>query len=295
MREFSLGDWQLVRDDVYVAPLEPASVNAGLVIGRDGVLLVDTGSSPAQGRELAASAHRLAGRPVTHVVVTHAHFDHFYGLAGVLAEAPDAVSIGHENLLAHLEGTHDPDVDPEVIRRDLGFDPAELVAPGHTISFLHAIDLGSRVVELVHLGPGHSDSDLFVQVPDARITFVGDMVETSSDPMVGPDSHVDSWPQALDGVLKNAREDALFIPGHGPVASLQQVTDQRANISKLWAAAEDCIKNGMTIDDVVADLNGPREVDWPFAPQSVANALPWLYQSLQVKGVTKSTLLPIIT
>ncbi|MEL4504486.1 MBL fold metallo-hydrolase [Luteococcus sp. H138] len=294
MREFSIGDWQPVRDNVYVAQLQPAAVNAGLVIGEAGVLLVDCGSSPAQGHELAASAEALAGRPVTHVVVTHAHFDHFYGLAGVHAQAPEVVSIGHENLAAHLDGSNDPDVDPDVIRRDLGFEPSELVAPGTPISFLHAIDLGDRVVELVHLGPGHSDSDLFVQIPDARIVFTGDMIETSSDPMVGPDSHVDSWPQAIDGVVKNAREDALFIPGHGAVATLEEVTNQRAAISKLWSAAEDCVKNGMSMDEVIADLNGERQVDWPFAPQAVANALPWLYRTLEAKGVTKSKFLPLV-
>ncbi|MFZ2259195.1 MBL fold metallo-hydrolase [Luteococcus japonicus] len=294
MREFSIGGWQLVRDGIHVVQLQPASVNAGLIIGETGVMLVDTGSSPSQGRELAASAAELAGRPVTHVVVTHAHFDHFYGLAGVMEAAPSAVSIGHENLAAHLDGTNDPDVDPEVIRTDLGFDPSELVAPNDPMAFIRAVDLGGRVVELVHLGHGHSDSDIFVQVPDARVTFVGDMVETASDPMVGPDSHVDTWPKAIDGVMSNAKSDTLFVPGHGPVADLEQVNNQRAAISMLWSTAEDCIKKGMSIDDVVTDLNGPREVEWPFAPQAVANALPWLYKALEAQGVTKSRLLPLL-
>ncbi|MGO4957132.1 MBL fold metallo-hydrolase [Luteococcus sp. Sow4_B9] len=290
MREFSIGDWQLVRDGIHVVQLQPASVNAGLIIGHSGVMLVDTGSSPSQGRELAASAAEVAGRPVTHVVVTHAHFDHFYGLAGI----PHVVSIGHENLLHHLDGTNDPDVDPEVIRRDLGFDVSELVGPTDPMGLIKAVDLGGRTVEIVHLGNGHSDSDLFVQVPDARVVFTGDMLETSADPMVGPDSHVDTWPKAIDGVMSNAKSDTLFIPGHGPVATLEEVTKQRADISMLWATAEDCVKKGLTIEDVVADLNGPREVEWPFAPQTVGNALPWLYRALAAKGVTKSRLLPLL-
>lgn len=288
MREFSIGEWQPVRKGVWVVQLQPAAVNAGLVVGETGVLLVDTGSSPAQGRELAASAAALVGRPVSHVVVTHAHFDHFFGLAGI----DGVTSIGHENLANHL-GTDDPDVDPDVIRADLGFDPAELVAPNAPISLIDTIDLGGRQVDVLHLGKGHSDSDLFVLVPDARVVFVGDMLETSGDPMVGPDSHVKGWPEALDGVVSDVAEDTLYVPGHGPVAALDEALNQRAAISMLWATAEEQVKAGRSMEDVMADLNGPRQVEWPFEPQSVANALPHLYAELSRQGVTKSRLLPL--
>ena len=292
MREFSIGDWVNVRDNIWVVQLQPAAVNAGLVIGSEGILLIDTGSSPAQGRELAASAEKLAGRAVTHVVVTHAHFDHFFGLPGVVAAAPGVVTIGHENLASHL-GQDDPDVAPEVIQADLGFDPSELVAPNTPISLIKAVDLGDSRAEIVNLGHGHSDSDLFVIIPQSRVVFTGDMVETSNDPFVGPDSHVATWPKAIDGVISNAKADDLFIPGHGPVATADEVTNQRAAISMLWSTAEDCVKKGMSIEDVVADLNGPREVEWSFTPQAVANALPHLYAELATAGVTKSRLLPL--
>lgn len=289
MREFSIGDWRQVRDGIFVVQMQPAAVNAGLVVGENGVLLVDTGSSPAQGRELAASAAQVAGRPITHVVVTHAHFDHFFGLAGI----DEVVSIGHENLAAHLGGD-DPDVDPEVIKADLGFDPAELVAPNTPISTIRALDLGGVTVEVVHFGKGHSDADLFVVVPQARVVFTGDMIETSSDPFIGPDSHVTSWPKALDGVLNNAHPDTLFVPGHGAPVGLDEARAQRGAIDQLWSTAEQQIRAGRSIEDLVADLNGPREVQWSFAPQAVANALPWLYRELEAAGVKKSRNLPIV-
>ncbi|GAA1389548.1 MBL fold metallo-hydrolase [Luteococcus peritonei] len=288
MREFSIGEWQQVRDGIWMVQLQPAAVNAGLVVGETGVLLVDTGSSPAQGRELAASAEALVGRPVTHVAITHAHFDHFFGLAGI----EGVTSIGHENLANHL-GTDDPDVDPEVIRSDLGFDPSELVAPSQPISLIATVDLGGRQVDLLHLGTGHSDSDLFVLVPDAHVVFVGDMLESAGDPMAGPDSTVEGWPKSLDGVIGDVPEDTLYVPGHGPVMDLDQAANQRAALSMLWATAEEQVKAGRSMDEVVADLNGPREVDWPLAPQTVANALPHLYAELARKGVTKSRFLPL--
>lgn len=290
-----MGEWQQVADGVYRVQLQPAAVNAGLVVGETGVLLVDTGSSPAQGRELAASAAALAGRPLTHVVVTHWHFDHFFGLAGVLQAFPQAVSVGHETMMAHLDDA-DPDIDPTVIRDQLGFDKHELIAPSQEISLIKAIDLGGRRVEIVHLGQGHTDGDLFVLCPEAGVIFTGDLIETSGDPAIGPDSTVQAWPKAIDGVVSHAKDNAglVFVPGHGDPVDIDFVLQQRANISMLWGTAEDLVKKGISQDEALADLNGPRQHEWPFEPQTIANVLPYLYDELARAGVTKSKFLPVV-
>jgi glyoxylase-like metal-dependent hydrolase (beta-lactamase superfamily II) len=72
--------WRPVRDGVYVTSLEPVGANCGLVVGTSGALLVDAGSSPAQGAALRASVAQLTDVPLRAVVVTHHHWDHAYGL-----------------------------------------------------------------------------------------------------------------------------------------------------------------------------------------------------------------------
>lgn len=290
-----MGEWQQVREGVWFCQMQPAAVNAGLVVGETGVLLVDTGSSPAQGRELAASAERLVGRPVTHVVVTHWHFDHFFGLAGVHEQVPGVVSIGHESMMAHLDDA-DPDIDPEVIRDQLDFEKDELVAPTQQISMIKAVDLGGRHAEIVHLGRGHTDGDLFVLVPDARVIFTGDLVETSGPPAIGPDSTLKEWPKAIDGAVKHLRDDAevLFVPGHGAPVDLDVVLQQRADLSALYGIAEDLVRKGVSLDEALDDLNGAQKYDWPFERQDVADRLPFVYDELARQGVTKSKELPLL-
>ncbi len=284
MREFSRGEWRALRDGVFVARMEPAGVNAGLVVGDHDVLLIDAGSSPAQGADLAASAAQVVGRPVTTVVITHWHFDHFFGLPGV----PGVESYGHDSLMAHLAG-EDPDLDPAVIRDELGFDPHLITATTHTVSLAKGLDLGGRRVEIVHPGPAHSDGDLCVFVPDAGIVFTGDIVETSGDPAVGPDSSVEQWPSALEEVLEGAGHDpdTLFVPGHGEPVGAEFVADQRAQLASLWAVATQAVEEGQGVDDVVADLNGPRTRDWPWPAASVAAALPFLLDEVRRHGVTR--------
>lgn len=286
-----MGEWQQVRDGVYWIRLEPASVNAGLVVGETGVLLVDTGSSPEQGGALAESAKQLVGRPVTHVVVTHWHFDHFFGLAGI----PDVISIGHDSLMAHVRGD-DPDISAYVVRDQLGFDLSQVVAPSQEIGMIKAVDLGGRHVEIVHLGKGHTDGDLFVLVPDAEVIFTGDLVETSGAPAIGPDSTLGDWPKAIDGAVKHLRDDVdvLFIPGHGDPVGLDVVLQQRADLSALYGVAEDLVRKGVSLDEALADLNGAEQYDWPFDRQEVADRLPLVFDELARAGVTKNKMLPLL-
>ena len=79
---------------VFVAVAEPESVNLGLVVGSERALLVDTGSSPAQGRAVRASVAAVTDRPLAAVVVTHWHYDHAFGLAAFA----DLLTIGHESV-----------------------------------------------------------------------------------------------------------------------------------------------------------------------------------------------------
>ena len=83
---------------MFVAVAEPESVNLGLIVGSQRALLVDTGSSPEQGRAIRAALGGVTDLPLTAVVVTHWHYDHAFGLAA-FADVP---RIAHESVQARL-------------------------------------------------------------------------------------------------------------------------------------------------------------------------------------------------
>ncbi|MGA4669663.1 MBL fold metallo-hydrolase [Propionibacteriaceae bacterium Y1923] len=289
--QWTTGTWQPVADDIWVMACEPAGVNIGLVVGSEHVLLVDAGSSPEHGRAIAESARELVGRPVDRVVITHGHWDHFHGLAGI----PDAESYGHEQLLADLEQA-----------RSQPGTPAGLVPPSQPFSLVHALDLGGLRVELLHFGPAHTQGDVLVQVPARRVWFTGDLLETSGDPQVGPESTIEKWPMALDGILGGADETSVFVPGHGPVATHLQVFEQRAHISTLYGSAEALVNRGVRLEQALEAIDTPTlpdgsphpgasEWEWYFSPDTVKAALPLLYAELAGHGQVPRTKLPLIT
>lgn len=269
--------WRELTPHILLTTLEPASVNVGLVIGEERALLVDAGSSPEQGAALLASANERAGVPVTHVVVTHNHWDHWFGIAGM----PGLVSIAHENL-AETE----PSAETEAKAEELGL--AELPRPTDLFSIAKAVDLGGRRVEIVHFGGGHTAADAFVLVPDDGITFAGDMLEEGQDPQFDETSNISNWPTALDGVLGASREDTRFVPGHGDVVERNFGFIQRAEVGMLYGTAEHLIEQGVKLEDAAS------ETEWPFSAETLAVALPLIYGELAAKGIKPRTQLPIM-
>jgi glyoxylase-like metal-dependent hydrolase (beta-lactamase superfamily II) len=71
--------WEQLTDNVYRCRLPFCDVTIGLVHGRSGALLVDTGTTLVEAAAIAADVRQLGGCPVTHIVLTHKHFDHVLG------------------------------------------------------------------------------------------------------------------------------------------------------------------------------------------------------------------------
>ncbi|MET9480428.1 MBL fold metallo-hydrolase [Streptomyces sp. NPDC006638] len=206
---------------------------AGLVAGDTGVLLYDTGSTPREGAALRADVAALLGpgRPVTHVALSHPHFDHVLGTAA-FAAAEVYGAVGVAELLARGGGALYGDAVRE------GVDAAEaaeardaLVLPGHGVSGELTLDLGGTRVLLANVGPGHTAHDLALLVPAgegaAPVLFCGDLVEESGEPQAGPDAITARWPASLDRLLALGGEDAVYVPGHGAVVDAAFVRAQR--------------------------------------------------------------------
>lgn len=221
--------WERLAPGVGRCRLPVWDCTAGLVVGTGAVLLVDAGSSLREGARLRAGAQALTGRRVTHLALTHPHFDHVLG-AAVFADAEVFGAVGLDTVLARGR---------EELRADAerhGLDAREareavdaLVAPRHTVTGERTLDLGGgRRALLANVGPGHTAHDLAVLVPgDPDVVFCGDLVEESGEPQAGPDAVPSQWPGALDRLLALGGEDAVYVPGHGAAVDAAFVRAQR--------------------------------------------------------------------
>ncbi|MFC8670580.1 MBL fold metallo-hydrolase [Streptomyces sp. NPDC057199] len=139
----------------------------GLVVGEGAALMIDAGSGLREGARLRTEARRLlGGGRVTHLALTHPHFDHVFG-AAAFAGVEVFGAVGLERLL--VDGRDELRAD--AVRN--GADPDEaaeaadlLVRPRHLVSGEWTLDLGGGVqVLLANMGPGHTGHDLAIFVP----------------------------------------------------------------------------------------------------------------------------------
>ncbi|MEU2536777.1 MBL fold metallo-hydrolase [Streptomyces iakyrus] len=223
--------WERVAAGVGRCRLPVWDCTAGLVAGEGAVLLIDAGSSLAEGVKLRAQARSLTGHRVTHLALTHPHFDHVFGAAAF----PDAEVFGAVGVDAVLSRVRDrEELRADAVRHGLAARTAQeaaerLTPPGHLVSGEWTLDLGGgRQVLLANVGPGHTAHDLAVLVPgEPEVVFCGDLVEESGEPQAGPDAVPSHWPAALDRLLDLGGEDALYVPGHGAVVDAAFVRAQR--------------------------------------------------------------------
>ncbi|MFG3661157.1 MBL fold metallo-hydrolase [Streptomyces sp. NPDC047706] len=223
--------WERLAGGVGRCRLPRWDCTVGLVAGRGAALLIDAGSSLAEGAALRARAEALVGGRVTHLALTHPHFDHVLGVAA-FAGAEVFGAVGVDGVLGGRRGREELRAD--AVRHGLAAATAQeaadtLVPPRHQVSGEWTLDLGpGRQVLLANVGPGHTAYDLVVLVPgDPEVVFCGDLVEESGEPQAGQDAVPSHWPAALDRLLGLGGEDALYVPGHGAVVDAAFVRRQR--------------------------------------------------------------------
>ena len=196
--------------------------NAGFVVTGGGVVLIDALGSPELARELQAEIARHTGQRVTHVIVTHYHADHIYGLqvfrdagATVIAHRDAKLYLNSDAAQARLRASRDElfpwiDEHTRLVPADRWIDRAETLEVG-----------GVRFV-LQPVGPAHTPEDLIVWVPALRTVYAGDLVFRGRVPFVG---QADSahWIQGLDALLR--LDAAVVVPGHGPVSEARNARE----------------------------------------------------------------------
>lgn len=223
--------WERLAAGVHRCRLPFCDVTIGLVVGRAEALLVDTGTTLREAAEIDADVRRLAGCAVSHIVLTHKHFDHVLGSSRFTAAdihcAPEVVE--------YLTSATD-ELREDALR--YGADAGEIdraiaaLRPPQRGIYDAVIDLGDRAVTISHLGAGHTTSDLVAIAPGSGdngrdVVFTGDLVEESDDPAIDADSDVAAWPATLDRLLAVGGPDAIYVPGHGNAVDAEFVRRQR--------------------------------------------------------------------
>lgn len=190
--------------------------NAGFIDTPDGVVVIDALGSPALARELMAEIRRVTGHKVTHVVLTHYHADHIYGLQEF--KKAGAQIIAHRGGREYLNSQT---AEQRLIASRTELAPwidaqTRLVPADQWIDGRQELTVGGKRIVLLPVGPAHTAEDLAIHLPAEKVLFAGDLVFRGRIPFVGQ-ANSGHWIQSLDTLLSLDAE--VVVPGHGELST----------------------------------------------------------------------------
>ena len=228
--------------------------NTGVIVGEDGVMVIDAQATPLMAREVIRRIRRVTSKPIRYVVLSHYHAVRVLGASAFRAEQ----IIASERTLGLIRERGRQDMASEIGRFPRLFRGASsipgLTWPSITFRDQMTVIMGRLEVQILYLGPGHTGGDTVVWVPSQRVLFSGDLVEYQAGIYTG-DAHLEVWPQTLQR-LRALRARAL-VPGRGPALATPAACDKAIRYTQtfvrgLYASARKGVKSGKSLKQVYA-------------------------------------------
>jgi len=286
-----LFDLKEVADGVYIAIARPGDMihsNAAVIILEDGVMVVDTHSTPSAARSLISQIKSLTDKPIRYVVNTHYHYDHFQGNPAYLEDCPGVELINFvntyrgilkrgiprvkadiagltqeiESLKRELDGAGEAgrqaELREEISKREERVREYRQIVKNSlpTMTFEKSVVLHrkDRRVEILFLGRGHTDGDTVVFLPEEKILITGDLVHAWGPYM--PDCYPYEWIRTLETV--EGLDFEKIISGHGDVLEGKgQVTLWKNYLTDLMEEVNELYGQGNSLEEIKekADLS----------------------------------------
>lgn len=230
----------------------PVPVNSGIVVGDDGVCVIDSGTTEADARSILDAVAAVSDRPVRYVVNTHHHGDHSFGNWWFRP----AIVVGHARCRLRLLGDVGESHKAAIARLIPMASEQVLSVPLHppqtTFDESCTLHLGTTVLSLRYFGRAHTDNDIAVALSDRNINFAGDLIEESAPP-VAFDGFPGEWGDTLRRLA--AQPPSTFVPGHGRPVDRSFVLEQGRAFDELAAACRSVAAAGGNEQDALAALS----------------------------------------
>ena len=229
--------------------------NIGVCAGDDGILIVDDQYAPLADK-IKAALKGITDKPVKFVLNTHWHGDHTGGNPFFGDTAP---IIAHENVRKRLQSGGN------ITLLKMEVPPASKAAlPVVTFDDKIVVHINGEDVRAIHFPKGHTDGDIVVFFPQANVVHMGDDFFAGMFPFVDLDSggSVQGLIADIAQIIPMLAPDVKVIPGHGPLATLDDLKKFEDMLRGSVAAVAAAMKQGKSLDQMKQEKVLANYADW---------------------------------
>jgi len=256
-----------IKDNYYVIMPYGIAGNIGVYVGKEQIILIDDQWSILSSR-IKEILKTITDKPVKYIVNTHFHYDHTNGNKAFGKE--NIPIIAHNNVRERL--SKDQELSFGVFQKAL---PLEALP---SITFTDSLQLndGIEIIELAHFKNAHTDGDVIVHFKKANIYHTGDIFVTYGLPFIDEKNGGDIYGMitAVDYLLAVSNPETKFIPGHGPVCSIIEVSEYRKLLVSIRDQVANLIKKGFPLEKIITEV----KIDEKIKGESRKDFIPQVYR-----------------
>jgi len=259
-----------VSGNVYM--LEGAGGNIGVSVGSDGILIVDDQFAPLA-EKIRAALKKLGEGKLKYILNTHYHGDH---TGGNKEFGPEAPIIAHDNVRKRLSGEMKPTAGnaPPVA-------PPEAL-PVITFDQSLSVFFNGEEIRVIHFPHGHTDGDSVIFFTRSNVVHMGDHFFNGMFPFVDLASggDVEGYARNVEAVIAKVPAGAKIIPGHGPLASVEDLKKFHQMMVETIGVVREKMKAGKTADQIKAEGLDDKWSSWGKGFIKTPTWIQTIYQSL---------------
>ncbi len=232
--------------------------NTAVIEMRDYLIVVDA-NYPARARELMVEVKQLSPKPVRYVFDTHAHGDHSYGNS--LWTAAGATTLAYYRIIGEMDRYEPTRWQAAETKREDVRDLHQDNVQRPLMTFRKTpfvLKDGTREVDFLFLGWGHTPADGYVWLPKERVLCTGDAAVNGPRNKLW-DANLANWPRALSKAMQ--LRPLYVLPGHGDAGGIEILTGQRQFLLDLYSAVKEQVQTGKTLTDIHIELP-ERDNNW---------------------------------
>jgi len=256
--------------------------NAGIVVDGDESLLIDTLFDEVVTAEMLTAMRDAVGRAAERIDVlvnTHANGDHTFGnrlvgdarIIASEASAKEMEALPPAAMAAMQQAAGEMGEAGAYLSEIFGafhFEGIPQTAPTETFSGRASLEVGDTRVELIEVGPAHTEGDVLVFVPDQRVIYTGDILFIDGTPILwaGP---VGNWLKACEWICQ--QDVVTIVPGHGPITDKAGVRRMADYLGYIDAEARKRFDAGMVAGEAARDIALGDYAAWGDAERIAVN------------------------